>query len=205
MSFHVKRIGVFCGSSAGARADYTVAAVELANVLADRGIGLVYGGGRVGLMGRIAEAVSARGGEVIGVIPDFLRDQELAYDGVTELRRVASMSERKAVIAERSDAFVALPGGYGTLDELIEMVTWTQLGLHQKPCGLLNTCGFYDRLTAFLDHTVAENFVQQEHRAMLIVEESPSAIVDRLASYQHPSVDKTKWITDLEDGTSHSP
>ncbi len=197
----MKRIAVFCGSSPGARRDYTSAAVELANVLVARGISLVYGGGRVGLMGRIAESVIAGGGEVIGVIPKFLVDKELAYESVSELRAVDTMSERKAVMAELSDAFIALPGGYGTLDELIEMLTWTQLDIHQKPCGLLNTCHYYDALMAFVDHSVAENFVRDEHRKMLLVEEEPAVLVDRLESYvpAAPGVaDKAKWILEIE-------
>lgn len=195
----MKRVGVFCGSSSGARPEYTNAAVELANELVERGIGLAYGGGRVGLMGRIAEAVIAGGGEVIGVIPEFLIEKELAYEGVSELRAVHSMSERKAVMAELSDGFIALPGGYGTLDELMEVLTWTQLGIHQKPCGLLNTCRYYDGLMAFVDHTVAENFVQAEHRSMLLVETEPAALLDRLESWTPPAIDKTKWILGLED------
>ena len=195
----MKRVGVFCGSSSSARPEYTNAAVELANELVERGIGLAYGGGRVGLMGRIAEAVIAGGGEVIGVIPEFLIEKELAYEGVSELRAVHSMSERKAVMAELSDGFIALPGGYGTLDELMEVLTWTQLGIHQKPCGLLNTCRYYDGLMAFVDHTVAENFVQAEHRSMLLVETEPAALLDRLESWTPPAIDKTKWILGLED------
>ena len=195
----MKRVGVFCGSSSGARPEYTNAAVELANELVERGIGLAYGGGRIGLMGRIAEAVIAGGGEVIGVIPEFLIEKELAYEGVSELRAVHSMSERKAVMAELSDGFIALPGGYGTLDELMEMLTWTQLGIHRKPCGLLNTCGYYDGLMSFVDHTVAENFVQAEHRAMLLVENEPATLLDRLESWQPPAIDKTKWILGLEN------
>ena len=195
----MKRVGVFCGPSSGARPEYTNAAVELANELVERGIGLAYGGGRVGLMGRIAEAVIAGGGEVIGVIPEFLIEKELAYEGVSELRAVHSMSERKAVMAELSDGFIALPGGYGTLDELLEVLTWTQLGIHQKPCGLLNTCRYYDGLMAFVDHTVAENFVQAEHRSMLLVETEPAALLDRLESWTPPAIDKTKWILGLED------
>lgn len=196
----MKRVGVFCGSSSGARPEYAHAAVELANELVKRGIGLVYGGGRIGLMGRIAEAVVSAGGEVIGVIPEFLADKELAFDGATELRTVQSMSERKAVMADIADGFIALPGGYGTLDELIEMITWTQLGLHQKPCGLLNTCGYYDGLITFIDHNVAERFVQPEHRSMLLVEDDAKALVERLRSYASPRADKTAWILGMEDG-----
>lgn len=184
----MKHIGVFCGSSSGARPDYANAAVELANELVKRGVGLVYGGGRIGLMGRIAEAVIAGGGDVIGVIPEFLIEKELAHEGVTELRPVQSMSERKAIMAELSDAFIALPGGYGTLDELIEMLTWTQLNLHQKPCGFLNTHNYYQELLAFFDRSVAENFLQPEHRSMLLVEKEPSSLLDRLESWKPPVV-----------------
>lgn len=197
----MKRIAVFCGSTRGARPDYANAAVELANVLVSRGISLVYGGGRVGLMGRIAEAVSDGGGEVIGVIPKFLVDKELAFQRASELRAVDTMSERKAVMAELSDAFIALPGGYGTLDELIEMLTWTQLGIHQKPCGLLNTCRYFEALMAFVDHCVAEKFVADAHRDMLLIEESAAVLVESLALYEHPVSDKTQWITDLESSS----
>lgn len=196
----MKRIGVFCGSSAGARPDYARAAVELGKVLVSRNIALVYGGGRIGLMGRIAETVVAAGGEVVGVIPKFLVDKELAFRGVTELRTVSTMSERKAVIAELSDGFVALPGGYGTIDELVEMLTWSQLGLHDKPCGLLNTCGYYDDLVAWIGKCVEENFLQAEHRSMLLVEADPTLLVARFQAYRHPKIDKTKWILDLETG-----
>jgi len=195
----MKRIGVFCGSSSGERPDYTRAAVELANELVKRGVALVYGGGRIGLMGRIAEAVIAGGGEVIGVIPKFLIDKELAYEAVSEIRAVQSMSERKALMAELSDGFIALPGGYGTLDELVEMLTWTQLHLHHKPCGLLNTCDYYDALLDFFDCGVAENFLQPEHRSMLLVDKDPATLLDRLESWTPPAIDKTKWILGLED------
>lgn len=195
----MKRIGVFCGSSSGARPDYTKAAVELGSVLVERGIGLVYGGGRVGLMGRIAEAVVAEGGQVIGVIPEALSDKELAFEELSDLRVVGSMSERKAVMAELSDGFIALPGGYGTLDELIEMLTWTQLRLHQKPCGVLNTYNYYEDLLTFFDRGVAENFLQPEHRSMLLVETEPAPLLDRLESWAPPAIDKTKWILGLED------
>jgi uncharacterized protein (TIGR00730 family) len=197
----LKRIAVFCGSSSGARPDYANAASELADVLVGRGISLVYGGGRVGLMGRIAEAVVAGGGEVIGVIPKFLIDKELAFQRASVLHAVDTMSERKAVMAELSDAFIALPGGYGTLDELIEMLTWTQLGIHQKPCGLLNTCRYFDALMAFVDHCVIENFVADAHRNMLLVEQNAATLVENLAGYEHPVSDKMQWITDLESSS----
>ena len=196
----MKRIGVFCGSSSGARPDYTKAAVELGSVLVERGIGVVYGGGRIGLMGRLAESVVSAGGDVIGVIPDALSAKELAFEELSDLRVVGSMSERKAVMAELSDGFIALPGGYGTLDELIEMLTWTQLRLHQKPCGVLNTYNYYEDLLTFFDRGVAENFLQPEHRSMLLVETEPAALLDRLESWTPPAIDKTQWILGLEDG-----
>ena len=195
----MKHVGVFCGSSSGARPEYTAAAVELGSVLVERGVGLVYGGGRIGLMGRIAESVVSAGGEVIGVIPEALSDKELAFEELSDLRVVGSMSERKAVMAELSDGFIALPGGYGTLDELIEMLTWTQLRLQQKPCGILNTHDYYEDLLTFFDRSVAENFLQPEHRSMLLVETEPAALVDRLESWTPPAIDKTKWILGLED------
>lgn len=195
----MKRVGVFCGSSSGARPDYTHAAVELGAALVERGIGLVYGGGRIGLMGRIAESVVSAGGEVIGVIPEALSGKELAFEELADLRVVASMSERKAVMAELSDGFVALPGGYGTLDELVEMLTWTQLRIHNKPCGLLNTQHYYDGLLGFFDRSVSDNFLQREHRSMLLVETEPSTLLDRLESWTPPVIDKTKWILGLED------
>lgn len=191
---------MFCGSSPGARPDYADAAVELAIELVRRDIALVYGGGRIGLMGRIAHAVISHGGEVIGVIPKFLVDQELAFEAASELREVHSMSERKAVMAELSDAFVALPGGFGTIDELVEMLTWTQLHLHEKPCGLLNTLDYFDDLLAFFDRSVAEAFLQPEHRAMLLVEKESATLVDRLQAWSPPTVDKTRWIRGLGDG-----
>ena len=195
----MKRIGVFCGSSSGARPEYKAAAIELGSVLVERGIGLVYGGGRIGLMGRIAESVVAAGGEVIGVIPEALSDKELAFEELSDLRVVGSMSERKAVMAELSDGFIALPGGYGTLDELIEMLTWTQLRLHQKPCGVLNTHNYYEDLLTFFDRSVAENFLQPEHRSMLLVEKQPGTLLDLLEAWKPPVIDKTKWILGLED------
>ena len=195
----MKRLGVFCGSSSGARPDYADAAIALAEELVTRDIGLVYGGGRVGLMGRIAETVVARGGEVIGVIPTFLADQELAFESGAELHAVESMSERKAVIADLSDGFIALAGGYGTIDELVEMLTWTQLHLHEKPCGLLNTLDYYEDLLAFFDRSVADGFLQPEHRSMLLVEKKPAALVDRMQAWSPPSIDKARWIRGLED------
>jgi uncharacterized protein (TIGR00730 family) len=188
----MKYVCVFCGSSPGARPSYGEAAARLGEALAAQELSLVYGGARVGLMGVVADAVLRGGGEVFGVLPTFLASKEIAHEGVTELRVVSSMHERKALMAERADAFVALPGGFGTLDELFEILTWAQLGLHQKPCGLLNIDGFFDGLIAHLDRTVQEKLLKAEHRAMLLVETTPEALLAKLASYRPPVV--KKWI-----------
>jgi uncharacterized protein (TIGR00730 family) len=157
------------------------------------GIGMVYGGGSVGLMGRLADAVLARGGEAIGVIPEALVAREIGHDGLSDLRVVGSMHERKALMAELADAFVALPGGLGTVEELFEVYTWAQLGLHQKPCGLLNVEGYYAGLVAFLAHAVQERFLPEEHRAMLMVEHDPRALLERLKRFE-PETVQPKWI-----------
>jgi uncharacterized protein (TIGR00730 family) len=188
----VRRVCVFCGSSLGSRPAYPDAARRLGEALARRRIGLVYGGGGIGLMGVIADAALAAGGEVIGVIPGALEGRELAHGKLTKLLVVGSMHERKAKMAELSDAFVALPGGLGTLEELAEVLTWAQLGMHQKPCALLDVGGYWRPLTDLLDHAVAERFVRPEHRAMLLVDDDPEAILDRLSSYRPPAVEK--WI-----------
>jgi uncharacterized protein (TIGR00730 family) len=188
----LQRICVYCGSSPGREPAYADAAVRLGRMLARRGIGLVYGGGHVGLMGTVANAALDEGGEVIGVMPQALVDREIAHTGLTELRVVGSMHERKLVMAELADAFVALPGGMGTLEELFEVYTWTQLGLHAKPLALLNVHGYYDGLVAFLDHAVAERFVTPEHRAMLVVADTPGAVLEAFADWRAP--DRPKWI-----------
>jgi len=191
----VRRVCVYAGSNPGNDLIYAQAARELADLLAERGIGLVYGGGRVGLMGVLADTALAAGGEVIGVMPQALVDREIAHEGLTELRVVASMHERKALMAELSDAFVAVPGGLGTLEELIEIYTWSQLGIHAKPCGVLNVDGYYDHLAAFLDHAVAAGFLKAEHRAVLSVASEPGELLERLAAYVPRTV--AKW-TELE-------
>lgn len=175
---------VFCGSSAGAGHAYLDAAGELGRELTRRGATLVYGGASVGLMGALADAVLADDGRVIGVVPRRLVERERAHTGLSELRVVGSLHERKAVMAELADGFMALPGGLGTLEELIEVLSWGQLGLHEKPCGLLNVAGYYDSLLSFLDHSVAEGFFGVEHRAELIVERSPAAILDRIERHE---------------------
>jgi uncharacterized protein (TIGR00730 family) len=183
---------VFCGSSPGARACYAEAARALGAVLVRRHIGLVYGGGCVGLMGELADTVLAAGGEVVGVIPEAMVPKELAHAGLTALRVVGSMHERKAMMADLADAFVALPGGFGTFEEFCEIVTWAQLGLHRKPCGLLNVDGYYDRLLALFDHAVAEQFVRPLHRSLVLEEHDPERLVLRLAAYHAPALEQ--WI-----------
>jgi uncharacterized protein (TIGR00730 family) len=175
------RVCVYAGSRAGARPDYLSAARELGRLLGSRGIELVYGGGGVGLMGALAEAALAAGGRVIGVIPGHLAAREHADRAGGELRVVGTMHERKALMAELSECFIALPGGTGTLEELIEMLTWAQLGLHRKPCGLLNVAGYYDRLLGFLDQAVLEGFLGVEDRAWLLVADAAQPLLDQLA------------------------
>lgn len=173
-------IGVFCGSSLGARPEYAAAARALGSLLAQRNIGVVYGGGKIGLMGILADAALAAGGRVIGVIPQTLLDREIGHLGLSELRVVHSMTERKTLMSELSDAFIALPGGIGTLDELFEVWTWTQLGLHDKPCGLLNVDGYFDPLIEFLDSATTQGFLAPLHRALLKVDAMPAGLVQRL-------------------------
>jgi uncharacterized protein (TIGR00730 family) len=188
----MERILVFCGSSPGRRPEYGEAATELGRLLAERGIGLVYGGASVGLMGAVADGALGAGGEVIGVIPRRLVESEIAHAGVSDLRVVETMHERKALMAELSNAVIALPGGTGTLDELFEMFTWGQLGLHHKPIGLLDVAGYWERLLAFLDHMVDERFIYAEHRDSLLVERGAATLIDRLGSFQHHARDK--WL-----------
>jgi uncharacterized protein (TIGR00730 family) len=189
----MRRICVFCGASPGARPQYGQATTELARLLAADGIGVVYGGGGVGLMGVLADAVLAEGGEIIGVIPRALVDREIAHRDVIDMRVVGSMHERKALMAELADAFIALPGGIGTLEELFEVYTWAQLGLHRKPCALLNVEGYYDGIAGFLASAVEERFLREEHREMLMVERGPRALIERLREFEPDSV-FPKWI-----------
>ena len=188
----IRRVCVYCGANVGARPAYAEAARRLGRVLGERGLGLVYGGGNVGLMGVVADAALAAGAEVLGVIPQALVARELGHQGITELRVVETMHERKAVMAELADAFVALPGGLGTLDELFEAMTWAQLGLHQKPIGLLEVDGFFAPLVAYLDRAATEGFVRAEHRAALLVASEPELLLKRFATYRPPNVGK--WL-----------
>lgn len=176
----MKRVCVFCGSNDGADPAFREAAVGLGRELVARNLGLVYGGGRVGLMGVIADAVMAAGGEVIGVIPHGLERMEVAHRGLTKLHVVASMHERKALMEKLSDAFIAMPGGFGTLDELCEILTWRQLSIHGKPAGLLNVSGFFDGFLSFVDHSVAQGFIKPQHRGMLRVSPEPATLLDAL-------------------------
>ena len=189
----MRRVCIFCGSSPGARPAYADATAELARTLVAEGIGLVYGGANVGLMGTLADAVIAEGGEAIGVIPRALVEKEIAHNGLPDLRVVGSMHERKALMADLSDAFVALPGGLGTLEELLEIYTWAQLGLHRKPCALFDVEEYFRGVAEFLTHAVQERFLREDHRAMLIVEREPRALIDRLRRFE-PADFQPKWI-----------
>ena len=188
----ISSVCVFCGSSPGRRSEYADAARHLGRTLAERGKRLVYGGGNVGLMGVIADAALEHGGEVIGVIPRHLVDREVAHAGLSYLRVVDSMHQRKQSMADLSDAFIVLPGGLGTLEEFFEVWTWGQLGLHRKPYGLLNVAGYFDPLLAFLDHSVEERFVSTDHRALLRVDDEPLALLSALEAYEPPAT--PKWI-----------
>ena len=188
----MKRICVFCGSSQGSRPEYRVAAEELGAELVRRNIGLVYGGGNVGLMGMLAEAVLSAGGEAVGVIPEHLMGREVGHKGLTKLHVVRSMHERKALMADLSDAFIALPGGFGTLEEFCEVVTWAQLGLHAKPCGVLNVLGYYSPLLAMFDHAVEERFLKTENRGLVLARDSVPELLQALEEWRPTHVEK--WL-----------
>jgi uncharacterized protein (TIGR00730 family) len=188
----MKRVCVYCGSNAGRQPAYAEAAKDLARALVKRKIDLVYGGASVGMMGVLANIVLAAGGHVIGIMPQALVDREVAHTGLSELRVVTSMRERKILMAELSDGFIALPGGLGTLEEMFEILTWAQLGLHQKACGLLNICDYYRSLIDFLDHAVAEQFLNKMYRTMLLVEEEPERLLERFEGYRAPAV--ARWV-----------
>ena len=188
----MKRVCVFCGSSVGNQHAYADAAEALGKLLAKRGITLVYGGGNVGLMGVIADTVMSHGGEVIGVIPHALAEREIAKINITDLHVVDSMHMRKAMMADLADAFIAMPGGVGTFEEFFEAVTWTQLGLHRKPCGLLNVNAFYSPLAAFIDQAVTEGFIKPLHRSIIVVDDNPERLLETLSTIELPDV--PKWI-----------
>jgi uncharacterized protein (TIGR00730 family) len=186
MPTDLTRLCVFCGTNTGSRPDYRTAARELGSLLAEEGIELVYGGASVGIMGELADAVQEGGGHVTGIIPQQLIQKEAAHRGIQDLIVVASMHQRKSQMADLSDGFVALPGGIGTLEGFFEILTWGQLGIHAKPCAVLNIAGYFDSLTAFLDHAVKEGFLAEAHRSTIMVESTPKALLERLRAYEPP-------------------
>lgn len=192
----MKRICVFCGSNGGSDPVYLETAGKVGEFLARENIELVYGGGRVGLMGKVADTVLNNGGRVTGAIPAALDKKEIAHKGLTELFVVGSMHERKALMAEIADGFIALPGGFGTFEEFCEIVTWAQLGIHQKPCALLNVNGFYDHLIAQIDFSVAQNFISAEHRRLVIVESDIEKLYEQMKNFQPPTTEK--WLDEDE-------
>jgi uncharacterized protein (TIGR00730 family) len=188
----MKMVCVYCGSNPGRLPEYRGVARLLGYELAARGLGLVYGGASIGVMGAVADAVLERGGKAVGVIPHSLATKEVSHDGLDELIVVGSMHERKAKMAELSDGFIALPGGWGTIEEIFEMLTWAQLGFHEKPCGLLNVAAYYDHLFAFLEKAIEQQFVKEDYRPMMIMDEKPGTLLDRFRDYRAPKV--KKWI-----------
>ncbi|MEY4565713.1 MAG: hypothetical protein RLY14_683 [Planctomycetota bacterium] len=188
----MKSVCVFCGSSSGSKAIYREVAAAMGQAIAKRGMRLIYGAGNIGLMGIVADAAIKAGGEVIGVIPQFLVDKEVAHFGLTEMIIVNSMHERKARMADLADAFVALPGGFGTFEELCEVLTWSQLGLHNKPCGILNVANYYDPLLALFDHAVTERFLRSEYRSLVVSATDVEDMLKELESYRHESLQK--WM-----------
>ena len=197
----IKRVCVYCGSGVGGQDGYAEAARALGRALLDRGLGLVFGGGRIGMMGVLARTVLAGGGEAIGVIPKDLMDKGLGLTNATSLRVVETMHARKTLMAELADAFVAMPGGFGTAEEFFEALTWAQLGLHAKPCGLLNVHGYFDHLIRFVDHAVHEQFIDPTNRELMIVDDAPEGLLDKLEAWQPPPVDKVAWATQRIRGT----
>jgi uncharacterized protein (TIGR00730 family) len=192
----MKRICVFCGSSVGAKPIYAEATRDLGLTLVKQGLGLVYGGGRVGLMGILADTVLAEGGEVTGIIPQGLFTKEVAHEGLTELRFVGSMHQRKAMMVDLSDGFIALPGGFGTTEEFCEVITWAQLGIHHKPCGILNTDGFFTSFLKYLDQAVGERFLRPEHRALILEDEESASLLEKMRQFKPLVLEK--WM-DLDE------
>jgi len=195
----MQRICVFCGSSPGARPEYSTTARALGELLVQQGIELVYGGASVGLMGIVARTVLEGGGRVTGVIPRLLAEKEVALTSLDDLRIVDSMHERKALMAELSDGFIALPGGIGTIEEFVEVLTWAQLGIHTKPCGLLNSAGYYDRLLGFFDQMLAEGFIRPACRSTILVEQEPARLLAAMEQYRSPNEDKAAWALKLSN------
>ncbi len=196
----MRRVCVFCGSRPGARPEYAAAARALGEAIAAGGAGLVYGGASVGVMREVADAVLAEGGEVIGVIPRALVDREVAHHGLSELRVVDSMHTRKAMMADLADGFVALPGGFGTLDELFEILTWAQLGIHRKPVGLVDTRGFWRPLVAMVEHMIREGFIPEDQLALMLVGEEPAPLLERMRAWSPPALGP-KWVGMRPDET----
>ena len=197
----MKKVCVYCGSGVGGQEAYAQAARRLGEAMLSRNIGLVFGGGRIGMMGILAETVLAGGGEAVGVIPKHLDDKGLALTSVTSLHVVDSMHTRKALMADLADGFIAMPGGFGTAEEFFEILTWAQLGLHVKPCGLLNVLGYFDHLIAFVDHAVEQEFIHPAHRALLLVDDSPEVLLEKVATWQPPpDMDKATWATKFIQG-----
>jgi uncharacterized protein (TIGR00730 family) len=192
----IGRVCVFCGSSPGNHPDYARAARDVGTLLARESIGLVYGGGNTGLMGEMADAALAAGGQVIGVIPGHLEAREVAHKGLTDLRVVRTMHERKAMMADRADGFIMLPGGYGTLDEFFEVLTWTQLGIHRKPCAVLDVNGYFGPLLGLLDHAAGQGFLRDDHREMVLTGTDPAGLLDRMAAWAPPATEK--WLDPSE-------
>jgi uncharacterized protein (TIGR00730 family) len=192
----VQAVCVFCGSRVGSRPIYSEAARRLGTVVAERGLRLVYGGGKVGLMGLLADAALAAGGEVVGIIPKALLEKEIGHEGLSDLRVVGSMHERKMLMAELSNGFVALPGGYGTLEEFLEVLSWAQLSLHEKPCALLEVDGFFDPLLGLFNRAVEDGFVHPDHRSLVLSGDQPGALLDAMAAYEPPAT--KKWVLPRE-------
>ena len=192
----MQAVCVFCGSSVGSRPIYSEAARRLGTVVAERGLRLVYGGGKVGLMGLLADAALAAGGEVVGVIPKVLLEKEIGHEGLSDLRVVGSMHERKMLMAELSNGFVALPGGYGTLEEFLEVLSWAQLSIHKKPCALLEVDGFFDPLLGLFNRAVEDGFVYPDHRSLVLSGDEPGALLDAMAAYEPPAT--KKWVSPRE-------
>jgi uncharacterized protein (TIGR00730 family) len=188
----MRAVCVFCGSREGARPSYVEAARCIGKILARRGLGVIYGGGRVGLMGAVADAALEEGGEVVGVIPEALLAKEIAHEGLTKLHVVGSMHERKRLMTDLSDGFVTLPGGYGTFEEFLEVLSWAQLGIHAKPCGLLDVDGYYEPLAALFDEAVEEGFVHPDHRSLVLMERDPELLLDAMERYTPPGT--KKWV-----------
>ena len=188
----IERVCVFCGSNGGTDPAYVTAAADTGRFLASQGVGIVFGGGRVGLMGKIADTVMEEGGSVTGIIPRSLAEKEVAHEHLSELHIVGSMHERKAMMAELSDGFIAMPGGFGTFEEICEMITWTQLGFQIKPCGILNVHGYYDDLISLFDNATEKGFIRPEHRELVLVGETIEELFDAMTGFEPPGLDK--WI-----------